>query len=141
MSDTQHSSDDSLRRLFLQLHQPATSAGFEREVMQKVRIAAQKQQQPKLWKVQSTLIAAAAATLFAAATWMAIAVLGEPQLSFDALGFEAAGQQLAHRCSAGLLLLLHALSQKEVACLMVAVAVIAIATCLSSRKDLSTRDS
>jgi hypothetical protein len=131
MSDTQHSNDESLCRLFLQLHQPATGADFEREVMQKIRMAALKKQ-AKMWEVKATLIAAAAAVLIAVAAWMAMAAMGERQLFFDAVR-----QQLAHQCSAVVLLLRDALSKKEIVCLMVELAVIAIATGLSNRKSLS----
>ncbi|MDR0565874.1 MAG: hypothetical protein LBG47_02370 [Prevotellaceae bacterium] len=133
MSDTQHSSDDSLRRLFLQLHQPVTGADFEQEVMRKIRIAALKKRQSKLWEVKSTLLAAAVAAAVAAAAWMAMTALGELQLFFGALG-----QQLAQQAGAGWLLLLrNALSPEEVAYLMVEAAIVALAACLSNRKGLS----
>jgi hypothetical protein len=136
MSDTQHSSDDSLRRLFLQLHQPATGANFEQEVMRKIRIAELKKRESKLWEVKATLIAAAAAVLIAAAAWAAIAAIGEQHLFFDAIR-----RQLAHLCAAGAMLLLRdALSQKEIACLMLGLAVVTVATALSNRKKLRFND-
>ncbi|MDR2814991.1 MAG: hypothetical protein LBB79_10125 [Prevotellaceae bacterium] len=135
MSDTQHSNDDSLYQLFLQLHQPATGANFEREVMQKIRIAARKKRESRMWEVKSTLLAASAAAVLAVAAWMAMTTLGEqPPL------FEAAVQQLTYRCNAGLLLLCEALYKKEAAYLMMGVVFAVIIAYLSNQKGLSAWD-
>jgi hypothetical protein len=128
MSDTQPNSSDSLRRLFSQLHEPATGASFERELMQKVRIAALKKQQASMWELKSTLIAAAAAAAIAAAAWAAMAALREPLPLFEAA---------AQRCTAGLQELRSALFQKDAICLMAAALVVALTACLPGKKSLS----
>jgi ABC-type thiamin/hydroxymethylpyrimidine transport system permease subunit len=95
--------------------------------MQKIRTAALKKQMPKMWKLQSTLIAAVVAIAFAVATWMAMPTFWELPLFF-----EVTGQPFAQQCSAGLLWLCSVLSQKEVLYLMIEVIVIIAVACLPS---------